>query len=114
MRLLLESVKSSRLKYEKELRANEIEAKGKTEEKEGRTRNAIEVIETEIKRIEKDIAIADNTIILVSKSLETHLTSKTLAPEKLQADNSLTQMGLQRKNKLSDELSSLIKRKKAR
>ena len=72
-RPLLESVKSSRLKYEEELRANELEAKAKTEEREGQSRNAIEDIETEMKRIEKEIEIADNIIKIGSKRLKTHL-----------------------------------------
>ena len=35
-------------------------------------------------------------------------------PEKLQADNALIQMGLQRGKKLSEELSNLRKKKKAK
>ena len=72
----------------------------------------IEDIDNEIKKIEKGIEIADEAIRDGSSKLNAHLSGKKIDPEKLQAD--LIQMGLQRKNKLSEELSNLRKKKKAK
>ena len=113
-RPLIESVKLSRSRYEEELKENEQKEASKNKEKEILNNNSIEDIDNEIKKIEKGIEIADEAIRDGSSKLNAHLSGKKIDPEKLQADNSLIQMGLQRKNKLSEELSNLRKKKKAK
>ena len=73
-------------------------------------------IDGEIHKIQQSIEIADKAISDGSTriKLEKHLAAKTLDPQKLQADNSLIQMGIQRKQKLTEDLSNLIKKKKAK
>ena len=112
-RPLIESVKLSRSRYEEELKENEQKEASKNKEKEIQN-NSIQDIDKEIKRIEKGIEIADEAIRDGSIKLNAHLSAKKIDPEKLQADNSLIQMGLQRKNTLSEELSNLRKKKKAK
>ena len=111
---LIESVKLSRSRYEEELKENERKESSKNKEKEIQNNNSIEDIDIEIKKIEKGIEIADEAIRDGSSKLNSHLSAKKIDPEKLQADNSLIQMGLQRKNKLSEELTNLRKKKKAK
>ena len=111
-RPLIESVKLSRSRYEEELKENEQKEASKNKEKEILNNNLIEDIDNEIKKIEKGIEIADEAIRDGSSKLNAHLSGKKIDPEKLQAD--LIQMGLQRKNKLSEELSNLRKKKKAK
>ena len=48
------------------------------------------------------IEVADKAISDGSRKLEVHLLARKLDPEKLQQDNSLIQMGLQRKKKLTE------------
>ncbi|CAL4241631.1 unnamed protein product [Meganyctiphanes norvegica] len=111
---LLESVKLSRSRYEAELKANEQKAKSVIKEKEIKNKSEIEDIESKIRKIEKGIEVAEKAISDGSKQLEKHLRAKPLDPEKLQADNSLIQMGVQRKKKLAGDISKLRKKKKAK
>ena len=57
--------------------------------------------------------MAEKAIKDGSDKMDQHLAAKTLVAEKLQSDNALIQMGLERKRKLVADLSSLIKKKKA-
>ena len=111
-RPLLESVKLSRSKYEEEQK--ELALKAKSAKRERETLNQIENIDGEIHKIQQSIEIADKVISDGSSKLEKHLTAKTLDLQKLQADNSLIQMGIQCKQKLTKDLSNLIKNKKAK
>ena len=112
-RPLLESVKLSRSKYE-EQKELALKAKSAKRERETLYRNQIEDIDGEIHKIQQSIEIADKVISDGSSKLEKHLTAKTLDLQKLQADNSLIQMGIQCKQKLTKDLSNLIKNKKAK
>ena len=107
-RPLIESVKLSRSRYEEELKENEQKEASRNKEKEILNNNMIEDIDNEIKKIEKGIEIADEAIRDGSSKLNAHLSGKKIDPEKQQADS--IQMGLQRKNKLSEELSNLRKK----
>ena len=113
-RPLLQSVKLSRSRYEEELREKEQKARSERMDKEIQSKNAIKDIDSEIKKIEMGIEVADKAISDGSRKLEVHLLARKLDPEKLQQDNSLIQMGLQRKKKLTEDLSHLIKKKKAK
>ena len=73
--------------------------------------NDLHKIENEIKKIEKGIEVAEKAISDGSIKLDHHLTANKL--DKLQEDNALIQMGVNRKRKLSAELSILKKRKKS-
>ena len=112
-RPLLQSVKLSRSRYEEELREKE-KAKSERMDKEILSKNAIKDIDSEIKKIQMGIEVADKAISDGSKKLQVHLIARKLDPEKLQKDNSLIQMGLQRKEKLNEDLSHLINKKKAK
>ena len=109
-RPLIDSVKLSRKRYEEEQKAL-AEKKKKKANKKG---NDIQDIETEIKNLEKGIEVADQAISEGSSNLEAHLNAKHVDTKKLQADNHMIQMGLQRKRKLLKEISELIKKKKAK
>ena len=111
---LIESVKLSRSKYEEELKEKERKSRSENKVKEIHNRNAIQDIETEIKKIERDIEVADKAISDGSSKLAAHLSAKKIEPEKLHEDNSLIQMGVQRKKKLSEDLSNLRKKKRAK
>ena len=98
-RPLIDSVKLSRKRYEEEQKAL-AEKKKKKANKKG---NDIQDIETEIKNLEKGIEVADQAISEGSSNLEAHLNAKHVDTKKLQADNHMIQMGLQRKRKLLQE-----------
>ena len=109
----MDSVKLSSSRYKEELREKEEKAKLKHKEKEKERRNDIQDIEREIKKIENGIEVADKAISDGSSKLEAHLSSKRLDPVKLQADIALIQMGIQRKKKLLEDLSNLLKKKES-
>ena len=85
-----------------------LKAKSAKRERETLYRNQIEDIDGEIHKIQQSIEIADKAISDGSSKWEKHLAAKTLDPQKFQADNSLIQMGIQRKQKLTEDLSNLI------
>lgn len=100
---LLTSVKMSRARYELELKSKEEEkSKTQSEMKEG---NELLIVEDQIKKMKKGIEVADKAISDGSMKLEKHLAANPLDQAKLQADNALIQMGLQRKKKLNEELA---------
>merc|ERR1711913_155268 len=103
----------SRSRYEEELREKE-KAKSERMDKEILSKNAIKDIGSEIKKIQMGIEVADKAISDGSKKLQVYLIARKLDPEKLQKDNSLIQMGLQRKKNLNEDLSHLINKKKAK
>ena len=109
----MDSVKLSSSRYKEELREKEEKAKLKHKKKEKERRNDIQDIEREIKKIENGIEVADKAISDGSSKLEAHLSSKRLDPVKLQADIALIQMGIQRKKKLLEDLSNLLKKKES-
>ena len=113
-RPLLVYVSESCSKYKEELKANEEKARSLKRGKEAQNENSIRNIESEIKKTELGIEVAEKAISDGSSKLQAHLAANTLDPMKLQADSSLIQMGLERKKKLSEDLSNLIKRKKAK
>merc|ERR1711874_807090 len=97
-RPLLQSAKLSRSRYEEELREKE-KAKSERMDKEILSKNAIKDIDSEIKKIQMGIEVADKAISDGSKKLQVHLIARNLDPEKLQKDNSLIQKGLKKKKK---------------
>ena len=113
-RPLLESVKESSSRYKAELKANEEKARSLKIGEKIRNENSIRNIESEIKTTEMGIEVAEQAISDGSSKLAAHLAAKTLDPKKLKEDNSLIQMGLERKNKLTEELYNLNKKKKAK
>ena len=68
-------------------------------------------VESEIKNLETGIEVAEKPISDGSSRLEMHLAKTHLDSVKLQADNALIQMGVQRRNKLNDELAILTKKR---
>ena len=68
-------------------------------------------VESEIKNLETGIEVAEKAISDGSSRLERHLAKTPLDPVKLQADNALIQMGVQRRKKLNDELAILTKKR---
>ena len=77
-------------------------------------KNEIQDIESEIKNLENGIKVAEQAISEGRSNLEAHLNAKYINTKKLQADNHMIQMGIQRKHKLSKEISELVKKKKAK
>ena len=108
---LLESIKMSRNRYEQELKANEQARLNENKVQEIKEKNELLNIETEIKKLEKGIEVADKAISDGSKKLEYHLATTPLDPDKLQSDSALIQMGVQSKKKLTDDISILRDRK---
>merc|ERR1711913_154740 len=82
-RPLLQSVKLSRSRYEEELREKE-KAKSERMDKEILSKNAIKDIDSEIKKIQMGIEVADKAISDGIKKLQVHLIARKLDPEKLQ------------------------------
>ena len=76
----------------------------KKNKKEIQKKNEIHDIESEIKNLEKGIEVAYQAISEGSSNLQAHLNAKYIDTNKLQADNHMIQMGIQRKHKLSQEL----------
>ncbi|CAL4060167.1 unnamed protein product [Meganyctiphanes norvegica] len=111
-RALLESVKQSRSRYEEELRSKEKEKSKNVKEKDAQKESELYEIENDIKLVEKGIEVAEKAISDGSNKLDQHLSVKNVNTEKIRADNALIQMGLERKKKLNDDLSNLIKKKK--
>ena len=96
---MLESVKLSRSRYVSESKAND--EKAKSDNQEIQNRNEIQEIESEI-REKEGIEVAEKAMSDGSKLLAEHLKVGKLDPEKLKKDNSLIQMGMERKRKLVD------------
>ncbi|CAL4090720.1 unnamed protein product [Meganyctiphanes norvegica] len=93
-RPLLESVKSSRSRYVQELKAKEeVRSKRKRDNQE---KSELLKVESEIKNIETGIEVAEKAISDGSSRLERHLAKTPLDPVKLQADNAIIQMGVQK------------------
>ena len=112
---LLESVNQSRRRYVEAAKKNDKSGKASKSNNDKCNENTDELskIENEIRLVERGIEVADKAIKEGSKKLEQHLsTTKKLNADKLQSDNALIQMGLKRKNKLNEDLSSLKKKKK--
>ena len=107
-RPLLESVKSSRSRYVQELKEKEVRSKRKRDNQE---KSELLKVESEIKNLETGIEVAEKAISDGSSRLERHLAKTPLDPVKLQADNALIQMGVQRRKKLNDELAILTKKR---
>ena len=95
MQPLLESIKMSRTRYEQELKANEQVRSKSKEEIQGK--NELLTVESEIKKLEKGIEVADKAISDGSSKLERHLVTTPFDPEKLQSDSALIKMGVQKR-----------------
>ena len=54
--------------------------------------------------LKKGIEVADQAISEGSSNLQAHINAKCIDTKKLQADNHMIQMGLQRKHKLFQEI----------
>ena len=106
----MDSVKLSRSKYE-ELKAKERNRFKTSEPNESQKRNELAETENKIKDVERGIEVADKAIKDGSDKLTRDLNKKPLNQEKLQYDNQMIQMGLRRKNKLTEDLSKLMAKK---
>ena len=96
------------------LSCKKMRKKNAVKEKQMQNGNEIQEIENEIRETEKGIEVAEKAISDGSKQLTEHLKAKTLDTIMLKKDNSLIQMGIERKHKLASELCDLRKKKKAK
>ena len=113
-RPLLKYVRESSSRYKEELKAKEEKARSLKKGEESRNENAIRNLESEIKTTELGIKVAEQAIIDGSSKMQAHLDAKNFDPMKIRADHSLIQMGLERNKKLTEDLSNLIMKKKAK
>ena len=103
---LLDEVKLSRSRYEEELKINEQIHSNDSKRNETQKRNELVDTENKIKDLERGIEVAYKAINDGSVKLNHDLKSKPLNQEKLNYDNEIIQMGLQRKKNF--QKSSLI------
>ena len=108
---LLESVKASRGRYEAELAALSNLENAQSKDQERHKEIKIQEIEDEIRNIRRGIEVAEKAISDGSNKLQEHLKAKKLDVEKLQSDNSLIQMGMERKKRLAVELQEMESKK---
>ena len=102
-------MQSSYTRYVQELKAKEeVRSKRKRDNQE---KSELLIVETEIKSLETGIEVAEKVISDGISRMERHLAKTPLDPVKLQTDNALIQMGVQRRKNLNDELAILTKKK---
>lgn len=106
---LLKSVQISRNKYNEELAAKKEMSSKRKREKEEETE--LTNIEKKIKNVETAIEVAEKAISDGGKKLERHLAATPINPSQLQADNSLIQMGVERRKQLNAEKEDLLNKR---